>query len=93
MKVFELEEVGAILQRLSESGINANLSWFDLEGFNYILGNGLVGFKKAAKANSDTNWHNVANVVSVMAYETAHLFPDSPFAEWYREITELQDLD
>jgi len=90
MKVFELAEVGAILQRLSDSGINANLSWYDLEGFDYIIGDNLVGFKKS-KALIETDWYNITSVISVMSYEAAEHFPDSPFAEWYREVAALQD--
>jgi hypothetical protein len=58
MKIFELEEVGAILQRRSDPGLNANFSWYDLEGFDYILGNSLVGFKKS-KAPIETNWYKL----------------------------------
>jgi len=90
MKTFELEHVGEILQRLNDSGINSNLSWYDLEGFDYIIGNNLVGFKKS-KALIETDWYNIASVISVMSYEAADHFPDSPFAEWYRETATLQD--
>jgi hypothetical protein len=87
MRIFNLENVGEIIQRINESGINAHLSWYDLEGFDYVIGNNLFGYTRSKKPS---NPRDLCAVISVMAYEAALLFPGSNFAKWY-EKTNIGD--
>ena len=83
MKEFNLEDVGEILQRLNDSGINAHVSWYELDGFEYVIGNSVMGHKRSKPRNSG----DPSSVISMMAYEAALLFPNSPFAKWYEQTT------
>jgi len=84
MKVIGMDKVGEILQRISDSKINAQLTWYDLEGFDYVIGNSLLGFKKTI-IHQDINWSNIASVISAMACDAAKYFPETSFASWYKE--------
>ena len=84
MKTFANDRVGDILQQLSNSSINAQLSWYDPEGFDYVIGNSLIGFKKTI-VYKDINWLNISSVVSAMACDAAKYFPDTSFGTWYKD--------
>ncbi|HZB13212.1 MAG TPA: hypothetical protein VE467_09305 [Chryseolinea sp.] len=83
MKVFSLHEIGEIIQRINDSQINAQLTWYDLEGFDYVVGDSLMGYKKTIP-HTDINWLNLSSVVSALACDAAKYFPETSFAKWYK---------
>jgi hypothetical protein len=83
MKIIAIEQIGEILQQLSNSKINAQLTWYDLEGFDYVIGDSLMGYKKTI-LHKEINWQSISSVIGAMACDAAKYFPETSFARWYK---------
>jgi hypothetical protein len=91
IRVFAKAEVGEVLQRIYDSEINVRIQSFWDGGFETAVGDEMNGWEdapsivQAACKALDYNERKIEVVVAALAFEVVQHYPDSTFAQWYRE--------
>lgn len=88
MKIFEQSEIGEVLQRIYNSELNFRMRSFFDSGTEWSIGddlNGWVKFDRGIIADKKINWSDVSESISALAYCLFHVYPNSEFAQWYKQ--------
>lgn len=101
---FKEDQVGGILRRLYDSEINLEISSFWDGGYDFRIGDHANGFKEIdPQSDERTEPKSVAefvygstgvvcDMITRLAFHAANLYPESEFAEWYKEQQNWQDV-
>jgi hypothetical protein len=91
IKLFKKEQVGEVLQRLRDSGIDLSLSLISGGEFDITIGPLDQKEYKHTLDRCRIDWSKIEEVVSAMAYEAATAHPESDFSFWYdRELASVK---
>jgi len=83
IKLFKKEQVGEVIQRLGEADINFSLTHMSGSEFKITAGPGDPSEYQPALSQCRIEWGKIEEVISALAYEAAHTYPDSDFSQWY----------
>lgn len=92
MRMFKIEEVGQVLQRIYDSEINCRVSSFWDGGFDFAVGDTMNGWEnhntdsllQACKEIENYDNCRLEHELSVLAFAVAEAYPQSKFAQWYQ---------
>lgn len=82
IKLFKIEQVGEVMQRLREADVNFTLTVMSGSEFNITIGPNPSEYQPALN-HCRIDWGKIEEVISALAYEAAHAYSDSDFSRWY----------
>lgn len=82
MVLFKIDQVGEVLQKLHEAGVEIMLSNVSETGFNF----GFIHPDGSLKWTTQIKSSSISNTINQLAFEVVIAFPKSPFTRWYKDL-------